>query len=229
MCCWLLILVTCPAFLASKSKPSEITRHHRSSPSSCSTRLSPTLAASPGSRPPAPAPAPAPPAPPPKAPPAPAPRPEPAPEKVKEVIPAENGRTIRRDNQSAHAQEAGHQSGPGGQEVEFKAEAQGYLRGRCLGTRRSGQQRRDKQLREWRTAASGALSSSVGTLRSGTGSAVKVEDGFGSGTSGPSYASYAAEVVQRIYESAWVRPEDASYRRRHGRDQRDHRQRWHGC
>jgi TonB family protein len=72
---------------------------------------------------------------------------------------------------------------------------------------RSDQQVRDQQ-RAWRAAAAGVLNGSASRIRSGTGSAVKVEDGFGSGASGPSYASYAAEVW-RVYESAWVRPEDA--------------------
>ena len=54
----------------------------------------------------------------------------------------------------------------------------------------------------------GQLDRTLGNIRSGTGSATKVEEGFGEGT-GPSYASYAA-WVWRVYESAWVRPEDAS-------------------
>jgi TonB family protein len=55
----------------------------------------------------------------------------------------------------------------------------------------------------------GQFDRSLGNIKSGTGSATKIEEGHGSGNSGPSYASYAAWVWS-VYESAWVRPEDAS-------------------
>ncbi len=70
----------------------------------------------------------------------------------------------------------------------------------------------DSQERErlaMRNRVVGALDRAVGDIRSGTGSATSVDDDFGPGGGGPSYASYSAWVWS-YFDRAWVRPEDAS-------------------
>ncbi len=70
----------------------------------------------------------------------------------------------------------------------------------------------DNQERErlaMRNRVVGALDRTLGNIRSGTGSATSVDDDFGPGGGGPSYASYAAWVLT-VYDNAWVAPEDAT-------------------
>ena len=55
----------------------------------------------------------------------------------------------------------------------------------------------------------GQFDRSLGNIKSGTGSATKVDDDFGPGAGGPSYAPYGA-WVRSVYERAWVMPEDAT-------------------
>ena len=70
----------------------------------------------------------------------------------------------------------------------------------------------DSQAREqlaMRNRVLGAFDRSLGNIKSGTGSAAKLEGSLGPGGGGPSYAGYAAWVLT-VYDNAWVAPEDAS-------------------
>jgi len=70
----------------------------------------------------------------------------------------------------------------------------------------------DRQAREEsarRNRLAGAFDGSLRNIKSGTGSAAKIEGSPGLGGGGPSYAPYEA-WVRSVYERAWVAPEDAS-------------------
>jgi TonB family protein len=67
----------------------------------------------------------------------------------------------------------------------------------------------DRQRSERSKLLVSQLNSTLSNIKSGTGSATRIEEGFGSGNSGPSYASYAAWVLT-VFDNAWVAPEDAS-------------------
>jgi len=74
---------------------------------------------------------------------------------------------------------------------------------------RDAEDRRRREAYERSERMVSALNRTMGNIRSGTGSATPVEEGYGSGNSGPSYASYAAWVLT-VFDNAWVAPEDAT-------------------
>jgi TonB family protein len=55
----------------------------------------------------------------------------------------------------------------------------------------------------------GEFDRAANNIKSGTGSATAIEEGIGSGDSGPSVATYGA-WVRSVYQRAWVTPEDAT-------------------
>ena len=189
-----LILLFCPAFLTSKSKPSDVTPI-TFYPDILIEQPFDNPGGSPGSRPPAPT----------QAPPTPVVRPTPAPpvpptrEIVREVAPPKTtGESL---------------------EVAKEPKKKRLEISTTLVTKKpntkptpsetSTTDTQERQEREWRQRAANQVGRAANNVKSGTGSATKIEEGTGSGTSGPSYASYAAWVWS-VYESAWVRPEDAS-------------------
>ena len=189
-----LILLTCPAFLTSKSKPSEVTPI-TFYPSILIDQPFSNPGGSPGRLPPAPTPAP----PAPVVPPPPAPRPKPATEPVKEVTPPITaGESLEVTKETTRKKPQVSLT-----LVTKKANT------KATSNDTSVADAQESQERDRRQQALGQFDRSLGNIRSGTGSAVKVEEGYGSGNSGPSYASYAA-WVRSFYDSAWVRPEDAT-------------------
>jgi TonB family protein len=70
----------------------------------------------------------------------------------------------------------------------------------------------DNQAREqlaMRNQAVGALDRAAGIIKSGTGTAAKYNGSRGPGGGGPSYAGYASYVLM-IFDKAWVAPDDAT-------------------
>lgn len=67
---------------------------------------------------------------------------------------------------------------------------------------------RERQWLEARQRLANQVGRAASNIRSGTGAATAVEEGFGSG-SGPSYASYTSWVWS-YFDRAWVRPQDGS-------------------
>jgi TonB family protein len=70
----------------------------------------------------------------------------------------------------------------------------------------------DNQAREQlanRNRVLGALDRSLGNIKNGIGSAAKIPGSYGLGGGGPSYAGYEAWVLT-VFDNAWVAPEDAS-------------------
>jgi len=199
-----LILLVCPAFLSPKPKVSEVTP----------IILYPDLlidqpfsspGGSPGSLPPAPKPIP--PAP---APPAPVVKPEPAPppQPVKDTV-----RDITPPKTSTESLEVSKEPAKKKPEISLtpvvrKPNTKPSTKPTSNETSEVDTQERQQAARRQQQML-GQLDRTLGNIRSGTGSATRIEDGFGSGDSGPSYASYAAWVWS-FYESAWVRPEDAT-------------------
>jgi len=189
-----LILVVCPAFLASNPKPSDIQPI---------TFIPDILIVSPfsgGGRPDADRPAartPTPPAPAPlPAPAALAPQPKP---KVKEVAPPET------DNSSL---EVAKDNKPTRKRPEVTTVA--VVRKPNAKPRSEDTTAEDNQARE-RLARNrlAAFDRALGDIKSGTGTAAKFEGSRGPGGGGPSYASYAAYVLS-VFDSAWIAPQDAT-------------------
>jgi TonB family protein len=189
-----LILLFCPAFLTSKSRPSDVTPI-TFYPSILIEQPFANPGGSPGSLPSAPTPAP----PAPVARPAPAPHPEPRPQPTRDVTPP---KTAEKSLEVATA--------PTKSKLEISlTPVTRKANPKATSNDTSAADAQKRAERDWRERAAGLLDHSLGKIKSGTSSATKIEEGFGSGDSGPSYASYGAEVW-RVYESAWVRPEDAS-------------------
>ena len=189
-----LILLTCPAFLTPKSKPSEVAPL-TFYPSILIDQPFSNPGGSPGSLPPAPKPAP----PAPVVPQPPAPQPKPAKELVKEVAPPKTA-----DVSLEVAKE------PTKKKLEISlTQVTRKPTAKPASNDTSAADTQERQQREWMQQAAGQFDRSLGKIKSGTGSAVNIEEGIGSGNSGPSYAPYEAWVWS-FYESAWVRPEDAT-------------------
>jgi TonB family protein len=189
------ILFACPAFLTSKSRPSDVTPI-TFYPSILIEQPFDNPGDSPGSRPPAPTPAP----------PAPVVRPTPAP-------PAPPTREIVRE--VAPPKTTGESLEVAKEPKKKRLEISTTLVTKKPNTKPTPASEtptvdtKEQEQREWRQRAANQIGRTANNVKSGTGSATKIEEGTGSGTSGPSYASYAAWVWS-VYESAWVRPEDAS-------------------
>jgi TonB family protein len=189
-----LILFACPAFLTTKGRPSDVTPI-TFYPSILIEQPFANPGGSPGSRPPAPTPAP----PPPAVKPAPVPPPQPTRETVKEVIPPKT---------EGESLEVAKQPTKKKLQISLEKVARPPTT-KPTSNETSTVDTQEQQQREWRQRLANQIGRAANNVKSGTGSATKIEEGFGSGDSGPSYASYGAEVW-RVYESAWVRPEDAS-------------------
>ena len=193
-----LILLTCPAFLAPKPKLSDVTPI-TFYPSILIDQPFANPGGSPGSRPPAPVPAPTPTPPTPAVRPAPAPPPEPKPQPIREVVPP------KADGESLEVSKEPTKKRPQISLTTIVRKPNTKTTSNETSAADAQQQQqiaRNQQLL-------GQIDRALGNIKSGTGSATKIEEGYGSGASGPSYASYEAWVWS-VYESAWVRPEDAS-------------------
>jgi TonB family protein len=202
-----LILLFCPAFLSPKSKLSEVTPI-TFYPDLLIDQPFANPGGSPGSRPPAPTPTPTPAPPAPVVKPAPAPPPQPVRETVREVTPPKTSAeslevtkepakkkpeisltpVVRKPNAKPNTKPSTKPASDEASEVDTQAHQQAA--------------RRQQQML-------GQLDRTLGNIRSGTASPTRIEEGVGEGNIGPSYASYAAWVWS-FYESAWVRPEDAT-------------------
>jgi TonB family protein len=188
------ILFACPAFLTSKSKPSDVTPI-TFYPHILIDKPFENPGGSPGSRPPAPT----------QAPPTPVIRPTPAP-------PAPPTREIVRE--VAPPKTTGESLEVAKEPKKKRPEVNTTLVTKKPSTKPTSSETstvdtQEQERREWRQRVANQVGRAANNVKSGTGSATKIEEGFGSGNSGPSYASYAAWVWS-VYESAWVRPEDAS-------------------
>jgi TonB family protein len=191
-----LILVVCPAFLASNPKPSDV------QPITFIPDILNDSNFAGGGRPDADRPAartPTPPAPAPQPAPAPsAPQPKP---KVKEVAPPETSNDsleVAKDNKPQKRRPEISTTA-----VERKPNAK---------PRSEDTSAEDNQAREqlaMRNRLASALDHTIGNIKSGTGSAAKFEGSRGPGGGGPTYAGYAAWVLT-VFDNAWVAPEDAT-------------------
>lgn len=197
-----LILLFCPAFLSPKSKVSDVTPIIFY-PDLLIDQPFANPGGSPGSRPPAPTPTPTPAPPAPMVKPAPAPPPQPVRETVREVTPPKTSTESLEVTKEPTKKKPEISLTP----VVRKPNAKSNTKATSSETSEIDTQERQQAAR--RQQMLGQLDHTLGNIRSGTGSATQIEEGFGSGNSGPSYASYAAWVWS-FYESAWVRPEDAT-------------------
>lgn len=198
-----LILLFCPAFLSPKSKLSEVTPI-TFYPYLLIDQPFANPGGSPGSRPPAPAPTPTPAPPAPVVKPAPAPQPQPVRETVREVAPPKTSTESLEVTKEPTKKKLEISLTP----VVRKPNTKPSTKPASDETSEVDAQERQQAARRQQQIL-GQLDRTLGNIRSGTGSATRIEDGFVSGDSGPSYASYAAWVWS-FYESAWVRPEDAT-------------------
>jgi TonB family protein len=188
------ILLTCPAFFAPTPKVSDVTPIIFY-PDILIDQPFASPGGSPGSRPPAPTPAP----PQPVVRPTPTPPAPPTRETVREVAPPKT---------TGESLEVAKE--PKKKKLEISLTQMTRKQNpKTTSSETSTAAAQERQERDWRQRVAGQFDHALGNIKSGTGSATKIEEGFGSGDSGPSYASYGAEVW-RVYESAWVRPEDAS-------------------
>ncbi|HNW08174.1 MAG TPA: TonB family protein [Verrucomicrobiota bacterium] len=188
-----LVLLVGPAFVSSKSRMSDV-QPITFFPDILIDEPFASPGGSPGRLPPAPTPAPPPPAPPPPQ----APRPSPAQPPREEVAPPRNeGESLEVSKEPARRKP----------EVSLvpvvrKSPAKNAAKAPASD---DGQER---QWQEARQRLANQLGRAASNIRSGTGAATAVEEGFGSG-SGPSYASYTSWVWS-YFDRAWVRPQDAS-------------------
>jgi periplasmic protein TonB len=196
-----LILLTCPAFLAPNPKLSDV-QPITFFPEILLDATFTNPGGSPGSRPPAPTPTPPPPLvrPTPPAPEVrPAPQREPQKEKTKEVTPPET------DVESVEISKEPAKKRPIVSTVAMKKPS----RSKPASKEPSTADSEESQQRETAKRLLGQFDRTLGNIKSGTGSATKIEEGYGSGASGPSYASYEAWVLT-VYDNAWVAPDDAT-------------------
>ena len=71
------------------------------------------------------------------------------------------------------------------------------------------QAQEQKQLADARRKAGQELIRAAGDIRQGTSSATAIDEDFGPGGGGPAYAGFAS-WVQKIYQDAWIAPEDTA-------------------
>lgn len=191
-----LILITCPAFLASNPKAIDV------QPITFIPDILTASAFSGGGRPdadrpkataptpPTPAPAPAPATPP--------PQPKPA---VKEVAPPKT---------TEESVEISKDTKPTKRKLEVSTTAvviKPKAKPSVEDTAAEDRQAREQQAMRNRVAS--AFDHAAGNIKSGTGSAAKVYGSRGPGGGGPSYAGYASWVLT-IFDKAWVAPDDAT-------------------
>jgi TonB family protein len=191
-----LILITCPAFLASSPKQSDV------QPITFIPDILTDSAFAGGGNPnagrPA-APSPAPPAPASK--PAPAPAAPPEKPKVKEAAPPKT---------AEESLEVSKEAKPTKRKIEVTTEA--VVRKPSTKTPSEDTSAEDNKLREqkaMRSRLASAFDKTLGNIKSGTGSAAKIEGSYGPGGGGPTYAGYSAWVLT-VFDNAWVAPDDAN-------------------
>ena len=191
-----LILVVCPAFLASNPKVSDV------QPITFIPDILNDSAFAGGGRPDADRPAaraPTPPAP--AALPAPAPPPPQVKPKVKEVarpeidaesleVAKDNKPTKRRPEVSLTPVVRKPKTKPSSEDT-------------------SAEDRQAREREAMRNRLAAAFDHTIGGIKSGTGTAARFEGSRGPGGDGPSYAGYAAWVLT-VFDNAWVAPEDTT-------------------
>jgi TonB family protein len=191
-----LILVVCPAFLASNPKVSDV------QPITFIPDILNDSAFAGGGRPDADRPAaraPTPPAP--AALPAPAPPPPQVKPKVKEVAPPEidaESLEVAKDNKPTKRRPEVSLT-PVVRKPKTKPSSED--------TSAEDRQAREREATRNRLAA--AFDHTIGGIKSGTGTAARFEGSHGPGGGGPSYAGYAAWVLT-VFDNAWVAPEDTT-------------------
>ena len=194
-----LILVVCPAFLVPKPKVSDV-QPITFIPDILIDQPFANPGGSPGSLPPAPKPAP------------PVVRPSPPPPEVRPAPPKEQPRETPKE---PIPQETDSESLEVSKETTKKKPQISLTPVTRKPTTKpttkdtSTADTEDRQRSERSKLLVSQLNSTLSNIKSGTGSATRIEEGFGSGNSGPSYASYAAWVLT-VFDNAWVAPEDAS-------------------
>lgn len=196
-----LILVACPAFLASNPKQSDVQPITFFPDILLDTPFA-SAGGSPGSRPPAPTPAPPPPL---TRPTPPAPEERPAPQREQPKEPIKEVTPPKTDVESVEITKEPARKKPQITTVAIKKPSSSKSASKDISTADS----EERQQRERAQRLLGQFDRTLGNIKSGTGSVTPIEEGFGSGASGPSYASYSS-FVRLIYQRAWVMPEDAS-------------------
>ncbi len=186
-----LVLLVCPAFVSSKSKTSEV-EPITFFPDILIDPPFSNPGGSPGRLPPPPAPAP------PVVPPAPAPHPQPAPQPREEVAPP------KEESESLEVSKEPTRKKPQVSLVPVVRKSKTKAASKDTASDDS----RERQWLEARQRLANQVGRAASNIRSGTGAATAVEEGFGSG-SGPSYASYTSWVWS-YFDRAWVRPQDGS-------------------
>jgi len=191
-----LILIVCPAFLASNPKPSDVQPITfipdivTSSAFSGGGSPNADRPAAPTPRTPAPAPLPAPVTPP--------PQPKPA---IQEVAPPKT---------TEESLEVTKNPKPTKRKLEVSTTAV-VIKQRTKtppkDTTAEDNEAREQEAKRNRVAS--AFDHAVGNIKSGTGSAAKLYGSRRPGGGGPSYAGYASYVLM-IFDKAWVAPDDAS-------------------
>ena len=189
-----LILLTCPAFLTSKGKPSDVTLITFYPPILIDQPFA-NPGSSPGSRPATPNPTP----PAPVVQPRPAPPPDVKPQPIKEVTPPKTA------DDSLEVAKTPTKPRPA---LTLRPVTR-PLTTRPSSSDTSAADDHERAVRDWRERAATALDRGARHIGSGTSLPTTIAEGNGSGNSGPSYAPYEAWVWS-FYESAWVRPEDAT-------------------
>ncbi len=153
----------------------------------------------PNARPPAPAP-PTPAQPAAAQPPPPQPAPRPAPEQVKKLLPANDVKMVTRDGEIPDKKSTGKST------LNTKL----VTRPRpTTGKTDSAAADADARARAEATRIAKEFGGAAGRLRNGLSSATVIDEPYGPGGGGETYAPYAS-LVKAIYEQAWVPPDDTA-------------------
>lgn len=189
-----LILFVGPAFMASKPKTSDI-QPIRFFPSMLIDAPFDNPGGSSGSRAPTPAPAPLPPA----VQPAPAPPPQPTRRPALEEASPKTSDSL----------EVAKETGKKKPQVDVTHRVRNPNL-KAAPKDSSTDDSQERALLAQRQKWANQIGRAIGSLKSGTGSATRIDEDFAGGDgTGPSYASYASWVWS-YFDRAWVRPEDAS-------------------
>jgi outer membrane biosynthesis protein TonB len=191
-----LILIICPAFLASNPKPSEaqpidfIPDILIDSPFAGGGDPNAGRPPARAQTPPAPAPLPAP------VPQPPQPKPE-----VKEVAPpktAEESLEVAKDTKPTKRKPEVTTTA-----VVIKPKT------KLPSADTAAEERQAREQQAMRNRLASAFDRAAGNIKSGSSSATKIEGSYGPGGGGPTYAGYASWVLT-VFDNAWVAPEDAT-------------------
>jgi TonB family protein len=194
-----LILVVCPAFLTPKPKVSDV-QPITFIPDILIDRPFANPGGSPGSLPPAPKPAP------------PVVRPSPPLPEVRPAPPREQPKETPKETTPPKTEsdslEVGKETTRKKPEFTLTPKVRKSIT-KSTTKDTSTTDTEDRQQYERNQRLMNQLDRTLGNIKSGTGSATRIEEGYGSGNTGPSYAPYSSWVLT-VFDNAWVAPEDAS-------------------